>query len=184
MAISVDKPTLDGQQVPLATVSLHDETATEALGALLAEWPFESLVMILGGDLGAGKTTLSRGFLRAKGVAGAVKSPTFTLVESYEFPTPDANIKPLICRGVHHFDLYRIADPEELDYIGFEEYLADEFAVIIEWPELAGDRLTDIDIEVRLRHELNARQADIYGRSEKALVWLENQLKQHKFSNL
>ncbi|MFN7096078.1 MAG: tRNA (adenosine(37)-N6)-threonylcarbamoyltransferase complex ATPase subunit type 1 TsaE [Gammaproteobacteria bacterium] len=100
----------------------------EALGATLIKYcQTGGKVFFLYGNLGAGKTTLVRGFLRGLGYQGKVKSPTFTLVESYELPE----------LTIHHFDLYRIADPDELTYIGFRDYIQENSICIFEWPEKA-----------------------------------------------
>ena len=104
---------------------LDSATAMEALGAVLARHGLRGQCLYLHGPLAAGKTTLARGYLRALGHAGAVKSPTFTLVESYVLPTAT----------VHHFDLYRLGAAEELEYIGLEDYLDGTADVLVEWAE-------------------------------------------------
>lgn len=97
-------------------------------------------VIFLQGDLGAGKTTWVRYVLRALGYQDKVKSPTYTLVESYPLPSST----------VHHFDLYRIQDPEELFFIGWEEYFGDHSLVFIEWPEMAKGALPKADWLIQL----------------------------------
>lgn len=119
---------------------MHDEAATAALAASLARAAHGGLLMTLSGPLAAGKTTFSRGFLRALGVTGAVKSPTFTLVESYE----------LAVFTLHHFDLYRLGDPRELHYFGFDDYLRSDTVCLVEWPERGGDVLPQPDLALRL----------------------------------
>lgn len=118
------------------TLTLYTEADTQRLAEQLAALPLTGSVW-LAGDLGAGKTTLTRYWLQALGHAGAVKSPTYTLVEPYSIEQKDGSIKP-----VYHADLYRLQDPEELSFIGFDEYLDEPNAlVIIEWASRADSYL-------------------------------------------
>ena len=139
---------------------LKDEDATMALGASLAGNGLTCELVFLHGDLGAGKTTLVRGFLRALGHVGAVKSPTYTLLETYELPRRRGSDASL---GLHvyHFDFYRIVDPRELGYMGIDELVSAPAVKLVEWPSHAGDRLPKPDIEVRLRVTGAHRSADI-----------------------
>ena len=116
----------------LQTLTLHSEEDTQRLAQQLAALPLSGSVW-LAGDLGAGKTTLTRYWLQALGHKGTVKSPTYTLVEPYSIEQSDGSTKP-----VYHADLYRLQDPEELSFIGFDEYLDESNAlVIIEWASRA-----------------------------------------------
>ncbi|WP_333614022.1 tRNA (adenosine(37)-N6)-threonylcarbamoyltransferase complex ATPase subunit type 1 TsaE [Psychrobacter sp.] len=118
------------------TLTLHSEADTQRLAVQLSALPLSGSVW-LAGDLGAGKTTLTRYWLQALGHTGAVKSPTYTLVEPYSIEQNDGSIKP-----VYHADLYRLQDPEELSFIGFDEYLDEPNAlVIIEWASRADSYL-------------------------------------------
>ncbi len=118
------------------TLTLISETDTQRLAEQLAALSLSGSVW-LAGDLGAGKTTLTRYWLQALGHTGAVKSPTYTLVEPYQIMQNDSTIKP-----VYHADLYRLQDPEELSFIGFDEYLDEPNAlVIIEWASRADSYL-------------------------------------------
>ena len=130
-------------------IILSNETDTKAFAQQLADMNLTGSVW-LSGDLGAGKTTLTRYWLQAMGHTGAVKSPTYTLVEPYQIPTK-TGIKP-----VYHADLYRLNDPEELDYIGFFEYFDEhDSLVIIEWASRAESNLPKPDYLIEL-----TRQAD------------------------
>ncbi|MFA9485396.1 tRNA (adenosine(37)-N6)-threonylcarbamoyltransferase complex ATPase subunit type 1 TsaE [Moraxella haemolytica] len=135
-------------------IILENEKDTERLAVALAKMnPVGSLW--LSGDLGAGKTTFTRYLLRALGHTGAVKSPTYTLVESYRI-----NQKP-----VYHADLYRLNDPEELDFIGFFEYFEEKDSlVIIEWASRAESLLPKPDIQLKItRQAHDARLVEIVG---------------------
>lgn len=120
----------------LQTLRLSSEADTQTLAQQLAKLPIKGSVW-LSGDLGAGKTTLTRYWLQALGHKGAVKSPTYTLVEPYQLEQSDGLVKP-----VYHADLYRLQDPEELSFIGFDEYLDEPDAlIIIEWASRADSYL-------------------------------------------
>jgi tRNA threonylcarbamoyladenosine biosynthesis protein TsaE len=130
---------------------LPDEAATLAFGEALAPRLPRGALVFLRGDLGAGKTTLVRGILRGLGHSGSVKSPTYTLLEPYAL----ANCV------VYHFDLYRIADREELDFIGIDELLESDALKLVEWPERGEDRFPAADVEVRIQVHGEGRQVDI-----------------------
>ncbi|MEX0943052.1 MAG: tRNA (adenosine(37)-N6)-threonylcarbamoyltransferase complex ATPase subunit type 1 TsaE [Pseudomonadales bacterium] len=138
---------------------LADEAATlrhaRELGDCLRLAPGRALIF-LSGSLGAGKTTFCRGILRSLGHEGAVKSPTFTLVEPYE-------VKGL---QIFHFDLYRLTDPNELEYIGFDDYFDRKCVCLVEWPERAADFLPMSDLTVELLVEGAGRRLLIRANSE------------------
>ena len=130
---------------------LPDEEATLAFGAELASRGLANELVWLRGELGAGKTTLVRGFLRALGHQGTVKSPTYTLLEPYAA----GNTRVL------HFDFYRIADAQELTYIGIDELMAEAAVKLVEWPERAAEKLPPPDIDVRLSASGGGRRVDL-----------------------
>ena len=138
---------------------------TEAFGARLATLrpAGNSLATIhLSGDLGAGKTTLARGFLRACGVTSAVRSPTYTLVEVYEAPAI----------SVVHLDLYRLVDPNELEPLGLREWARPGHVWLIEWPERGADRLPFPDLSIVLTGGENAHVINVEPRSALGESWL------------
>jgi tRNA threonylcarbamoyladenosine biosynthesis protein TsaE len=137
---------------------------TEAVGAKLAtafpQGRDALTVVSLTGDLGAGKTTLARGFLHAAGVSGTIHSPTYTLLESYETPA----------MTVVHLDLYRLRDPSELEPLGLRDLAKPGFLWLIEWAERGAGVLPPADLEVRLAvgsqaHEIEARGVSDFGRA-------------------
>src|SRR5699024_10080354 len=127
---------------------LKDENQQVAFGERLGRALGGRGRLHLEGELGAGKTTLARGILRAYGHRGAVKSPTYTLVEPYALDGV----------RVYHFDLYRIADPEELEFIGGRDLLSDDSLSIIEWPARGEGWLPPPDIVVRLEHLVDGNE--------------------------
>ena len=134
-------------------ITLKNLDDTKALGEKIAECcsnlqcPF---VIYLIGDLGVGKTTLAQNFIQYFGFA-KVKSPTYSLVESYQNENVD----------IHHFDCYRLTDPEELEYIGIREYLKPRCLQLIEWPELGKGALAKSDISIELSGNGDIRNAKI-----------------------
>jgi len=117
-------------------IELVDESSLEVFAGRLATCLTSPLVLTFSGDLGAGKTTFIRAMLRAVGITTAIKSPTFSLIESYQWQHLQ----------IHHFDLYRIYDSAELEYIGFREYFSENAICCIEWPERASPSLDYADI--------------------------------------
>ncbi len=122
--------------------ALDCAAATETLGAGLAAWLKPGDILYLHGELGAGKTTLVRGLLRALGHRGAVKSPTYTLVEPYQFGE----------WRLFHWDLYRLADAEELEFLGLRDQLDGQATLLIEWPERGQGGLPAADLEIALSY--------------------------------
>lgn len=149
-------------------IELNTLEETKLLGAALMEGLPKSCLIFLQGQLGAGKTTLVRSILRAAGYQGAVKSPTYTLVEEY-------NIKG---QKFFHFDLYRIADPEELEFMGIRDYMKEDAICFIEWAELGEAFLPSPDLILNMRVQSELRILNISKKSQKTikLRWKNNDL--------
>jgi tRNA threonylcarbamoyladenosine biosynthesis protein TsaE len=126
---------------------LTDATVTEQVGAAIASSLVGGMVVGLHGDLGTGKTTLVRGVLRGLGFSGPVKSPTYTLVESYPFSS----------LYLYHFDFYRFADPSEWETAGLAEYFRSDSACLVEWPERVAALLPIPDLDIELAHPARNR---------------------------
>lgn len=136
---------------------LADEEATIAFARQLAGYcTLLPLTITLKGPLGAGKTTLIRALLKELGVTGTIKSPTFSLVESYQN-------KEL---HFHHFDLYRIEREEELEDLGFRDYFQPEALCLIEWPERAGSLLSQADLQLALEVKGSGRRLAMRAQTE------------------
>ncbi len=149
--------------LPDLHLGLADDAATQALGARLAGALRPGMSVWLSGDLGAGKTTLVRGLLRALHYSGRVKSPTFTLVELYSFSS----------FNLYHFDLYRFTDPEEWEEAGFRDYFNDHSICLVEWPEKAAMCLPGPDILIRLEFAEDGRTAQLAGKTEAGRLCLK-----------
>lgn len=128
---------------------LKDEAATVKAGTQLAVALNTGAVIYLEGDLGAGKTTFTRGVLRACGYQGSVKSPTYTLCEPYELSDD---------RQLCHFDLYRLSNPEELEFLGIRDYVASNAILFIEWPNRGEGWLPPADLSVSLSESGEGRE--------------------------
>ena len=132
-------------------ITTYSELETKQLGYTLSRRLVPGLLITLKGDLGAGKTMITRGIITGLGHGGAVQSPTFTLVEPYQFEH----------FTVYHFDLYRLDDEQELELIGFRDYLNKDSVCIVEWPQRAKTLLPPADIEIEISFADNPAQRNI-----------------------
>ncbi|WKS96758.1 tRNA (adenosine(37)-N6)-threonylcarbamoyltransferase complex ATPase subunit type 1 TsaE [Gallibacterium anatis] len=140
------------------TLFLANEEATIALGQKLSRFlrsPTQNFVIYLNGQLGAGKTTLTRAIIQAMGYNGNVKSPTYALVEEYH----------LSQKSIYHFDLYRLSDPEELEFIGFRDYFRENALCLLEWAEKGGDIIPQPDLLINIEYQEQTRQITLIANS-------------------
>lgn len=151
----------------LIKLTIPNEQAMLALGAKIAMACQNPTTIFLKGQLGAGKTTFTRGFLRGLGYEGHVKSPTYTLVESYQFDH----------RTLYHFDFYRLRDPVELEYIGIQDYFAANAICLIEWPDYGAGMLPSPDLLCDIELIEKGREVKLISSSEKGSTIL------HRFEN-
>ena len=143
-------------------LALVDESRHVAFGEALGHVFAGSGRVYLEGDLGAGKTTLTRGILRAYGYQGAVKSPTYTLIEPYELGD----------QRIYHLDLYRLGDPEELEFIGGRDVLDDDALCLVEWPSRGEGWLPKADLHIHLALADRGRLATLEGLTQRGQQWL------------
>lgn len=139
-----------------------DEGAMVALGGDLARAIEAPMLVYLQGELGMGKTTLARGVVRALGHKGAVKSPTYTLVEPYELG--DITL--------YHFDLYRLGDPEELEYMGIRDYFVERSIALVEWPDCGRGYLPPPDLVIRIERQGDGRTLSVEAHSQRGVECL------------
>ena len=147
---------------------LNTESDTDTLGTQIANSVSGGLIIYLIGELGAGKTRLAQAIIHGLGFQGHVKSPTYAMVESY--PWSDGQI--------YHFDLYRLMDPMELEYMGIQDYFDSENIILIEWPTKGGAMIAEADISIQLEYSGTGRKATINAKSQRGALFF-NKLKQN-----
>lgn len=145
-------------------VFLADEKSTVSFGKSLAKCCPAGLNIYLYGDLGAGKTTFVRGLIQSFLPESKVKSPTYTLVEDYDIRHSGNN--PNALKHIYHFDLYRLGDPEELEYIGGRDYFSADAVCLVEWPQRGKGWLPEPDLAVTINYKDDGRDVELVGYTE------------------
>lgn len=145
-------------------ITTENEQEQVAFGERLSQAVGDKALIYLTGDLGAGKTTLVRGFIQHRGHQGAVKSPTYTLIEPYE----------LASGNCYHLDLYRLADGEELEYLGLREMLEEQAVLLVEWPQRGEGWLPSADVSIMIEHAGEGRVIQLQANTEAGEAILSN----------
>ncbi|AKH19853.1 tRNA (adenosine(37)-N6)-threonylcarbamoyltransferase complex ATPase subunit type 1 TsaE [Sedimenticola thiotaurini] len=143
----------------MVRLEASSEQAQERIGERLARVAPARCLIYLTGDLGAGKTTLTRGLLRGLGYRGAVKSPTYTLIEPYEIGD----------QRCYHLDLYRLADPDEIEYLGLRDMLEEDAIMLVEWPEQGAGALPDPDLMIHIGYLDQGRELTLSAATEQGV---------------
>lgn len=147
----------------MLVIRADSERKQELIGMALSRVVPSSCLIYLTGDLGAGKTTLARGFLRGLGHTGSVKSPTYTLIEPYEIGN----------RRCYHLDLYRLSDPDEIEFLGLRDMLQDDAIMLVEWPEQGQGALPEPDLLIRIRYLEDGRELVIEAETDSGARLME-----------
>jgi tRNA threonylcarbamoyladenosine biosynthesis protein TsaE len=154
--------TSDSSAIGVFCRTQHD---TEQLAQRMAACCPEAAVLYLRGELGAGKSAFARAFLQALGVAGPIKSPTYTLLECYSLANNQLAV---------HMDLYRISDPDELEYLALDDMLPDSRVLLVEWPDVGFSRLPAADVRIDISQKADGRQLQLTPVSVRAGAWLQH----------
>jgi len=146
-------------------IFLADEEATISFGQRFAKSCPSGMNIYLYGDLGAGKTTFVRGLIQTFLPKTKVKSPTYTLVEDYD--VTDSADNPNGLKHIYHFDLYRLGDPEELEYMGGRDYFSNDAVCLVEWPQRGAGWLAEPDLEITIKYQEDGRELELVAHTEK-----------------